>query len=222
MNARSQLRSTARTSVLFLLGLAVAACGGGDQEASQQGQPAGEAAPGGGQQEQVLPSQGQGQGGQPGQPQLIMQFRQVSQRLQRIRQQALQDSGLQARRDSVVQIIRSTMRERSDSTAARMDRMDELGQEMQTARQEQDTARIQQIQGEARSLNRLLRRAQQQVMQQPEVRKQVEAFQQAVRERMRQVDPAADSLLSLSDSLRARLQQQMGGGTAPGGSGPGG
>lgn len=218
MKARSRLRPALLAPAALLLALATAACGGDDEDTPQQGQPE----PGQsrqGQQEQVLPAPQQGQQGQQGQQQqqAIAEYRQVSQRLQQIRQRAMQDSGLRARRDSLVQAVRDRMRDQSDTTAARMDRMDELGQEMQAAREAQDTTRMQEIQGEARSLNRALRAAQEQVMQDPDVRQRVEAFQEAVRDEMREVEPSADSLLSLADSLRALLQQQMGSGPGPGG-----
>lgn len=155
------------------------------------------------------------QGG--GQRQALMELRKVNKQLSEIRQQALQDSALQARRRELTGHIKSEMRALADSTASRVDRMDSLQSDLQTAQEEQDTAGAQTAVRELRKLQKALGPARKEVMKRPEVMKRVKSFQQAVRERMREINPKTDSLLKRAAEIRAQLQ----GGPGTGGSGGG-
>lgn len=165
----------------------------------------------------VLPSAMPAQEGEPTQRQLITQLQQINKQLQPIRQRAMQDSALLARRDSLVERIRARMKAQSDTTASRVERAEELQAEMREAQQAQDTARAKKIQGELQGLSRALTAARKKAMKAPEVQEGLQAFQQAVRAKMREISPNADSLLSRADSLRSLLRERMGGGGGPGG-----
>ncbi|MFB6241107.1 MAG: hypothetical protein ABEJ46_06085 [Gemmatimonadota bacterium] len=153
-----------------------------------------------------------------GQRQTLMELRKVNRQLNKIRQQALQDSALQARREELTSYIKEQMRALDDSTAARVDRMDSLQADLETAQQAQDTAGARAAVKELRKLQKALGPARKKVMSRPEVRKRIKSFQQAVRQRMREINPKADSLLKRAAKLRAKLQGGMGSG-GPGGSG---
>lgn len=165
----------------------------------------------------LLPSVLPAQQGEPTQRQLITQLQQINKQLQPIRQRALQDSALQTRRDSLVERVRARMKAQSDTTASQVERAEELQAEMREAQQAQDTARAKQIQSELQGLSRALTAARKKAMQAPEVQERLQAFQQAVRAKMREISPNADSLLSRADSLRSLLRERMGGGGGPGG-----
>jgi len=164
-----------------------------------------------------VPSVVQAQGGMgQGQRQSIMKIRQINKQLSQIRQQAMQDSALQARQQQLSQRIMSELRSMDDSTAARVERMSTLQENLRTAQQQQDTAGARSAVRELRKLNQALGPARKKVLQRPEIRKQVQAFQEELRSEMNEVNPKADSLRAVADSLTRQLQGGMGGG--PGGS----
>lgn len=155
-----------------------------------------------------------------GQRQTLMELRQVNQQLSKIRQQALQDSALQARRQELTSYIKEQMRGLDEATANQVDRMDSLQSDLQAAQQAQDTAGARAAVKELRKLQKAIGPARKKVMKRPEVMKRIKSFQQDVQERMREINPKTDSLLKRAAQIRAKLQGSMGSG-GPGGSGGG-
>lgn len=162
----------------------------------------------------ALAQGGQGQGGQ---AQTLRELQRVSQQLQKIRKQAMQDSALRAQRDELTAYIRSELRSLSDSTAARVDSMMTLQKDLRAAQQSQDTAGARSAVKDLKRLQKAISGARKQVMGQPDVQKRLKAYRQAVRARMREVSPKADSLLDLADSLQAELRGGAGGAGGSGG-----
>lgn len=162
----------------------------------------------------TVPPALQAQGGQGQQKETLMELRQANQQLNKIRKRAMQDSALLAQRQEVFDYVLSEMRSLDDSTAARVDRLTTLQEELQTAQQEQDTAAARGAVKELKKLQRALGPAQKKVMKRPAVQKRMKAFQQSLQEQMSEIDPRADSLQSVVDSLSSQLQGGMGG---PGG-----
>jgi hypothetical protein len=68
-----------------------------------------------------------------GQRQTLMELRQVNKQLNQIRQQALQDSALQARRQELTSYIKEEMRALDESTASQVDRMDSLQSDLRSS-----------------------------------------------------------------------------------------
>lgn len=169
----------------------------------------------------AVPPAVQAQGGMgQGQRQSLMKLRQVNQQLAKIRRQAMQDSALQARQQKLTQLILSEMRSLDDSTAARVDRMTTLREDLRTAQQEQDTASARTAIKELRKISKSLTPARKKVLQRPEIQKRVKVFQKALRAEMSEVNPNVDSLRAVADSLSRQLRGGMGGGPGgPGGSG---
>ncbi len=162
----------------------------------------------------TVPPALQAQGGQGQQKETLMELRQANQQLNKIRKRAMQDSALLAQRQEVFDYVLSEMRSLDDSTAARVDRLTTLQEELQTAQQEQDTAAARGAVKELKKLQRALGPAQKKVMKRPAVQKRMKAFQQALQEQMSEIDPRADSLRNVVDSISSQLQGGMGG---PGG-----
>lgn len=157
------------------------------------------------------PSAAWAQGG--GQGQMLREFRQVRSQLQKIRQQALQDSALQAQREELTAYLRSEMKSLDDSTSARVDRMMELQDTLRAAQQAQDTAAARSAAQELQKLQKATSQARKKVMARPAVRKRIQTFRQAVQAQMREISPKADSLMQVRDSLMAELRGGMGGGS---------
>lgn len=160
--------------------------------------------------------QAQGGGGMgQDQRQSLMELRQINKQLSEIRRQALQDSALQARQQKLTQMIMSEMKTLDDSTAARVERMSTLQEDLRTAQQAQDTSSARTAVKELRKLSKALGPARKKVLQRPGIQKRVKAFQKALQAKMSEINPKADSLRSVADSITSELRGGMGGG--PGG-----
>lgn len=137
---------------------------------------------------------------------VMRELQQVNQRLNGIRQRALQDSAIRSERDRLEALIRERMRGLGDGTAGDVARMGTLQDSLESARQRGDTARARQLTTELRRLQQSLQSAQQEVMQQPEVAARVDSFRTHLIEEMREVDPETRELMQRADSLLSRLQ----------------
>lgn len=163
----------------------------------------------------TAPSAVQAQGGQgQDQRQSLMKLREVNQQLSKIRQRAMQDSALQARQQKLTQFVLSEMKTLDDSTAARVERMSALEEQLRAAQKQQDTASARNTMKEMKKLQQALGPAQKKVMKRPAVRKRVKAFRKALQAKMREIDPRADSLQAVFDSLSSQMRGGPGG---PGG-----
>lgn len=164
-----------------------------------------------------VPTALQAQGGQgQGQRQSLMKLRQVNRQLNKIQQRAMQDSALQAQRQELFDYVLSELATLDDSTAARVKRIRSLQADVQSAQQARDTAGMRTAVKELRKLQKAIRPAQEKIMQRPEVQKRFKSFRQELRARMSEIDPRADSLQAVADSLASELQGSMGGGSGGG------
>lgn len=137
---------------------------------------------------------------------VMRELQQLNQRLNGIRQEALQDSAIRSERDRLESLIRERMRGLGDATAGNVARMGSLQDSLASARQEGDSARARELTTELRRLQQSLQSAQQEVMQQPEVAARVDSFRTHLIEEMREVDPETRQLMERADSLLSRLQ----------------
>lgn len=143
---------------------------------------------------------------------LRAQLKRVEKKLNAISQRAMQDTALQREREEVLKLYREAIREVSDPAARRLARLDTVESELEAARAEGDTARMRSLLRERQELEVGLKRARETAMDREAVQKSLKEYQNRVRDRMRQLDPAADSLLRLADSLQERLRSQDRGG----------
>lgn len=137
---------------------------------------------------------------------VMRELQQVNQRLNGIRQEALQDSAIRSERDRLESLIRERMRGLGEGTAGDVARMGSLQDSLASARQGGDSARARELTAELRRLQQSLQSAQQKVMQQPEVAARVDSFRTHLIEEMREVDPETRQLMQRADSLLSRLQ----------------
>lgn len=146
----------------------------------------------------------------------IMELRRIQKQLRGLRDKALEDSALNRQLEELRTMIDQAMREMSPEAGKRIDRLDSIRGELETARAEGDTARLRSLVREGRKLRQALQSVRSKAMQQQEISAALEDFRSALRERMREVDPSADSLMDRMDTLqrqmRSRMQQGMGGG----------
>lgn len=143
-----------------------------------------------------------------GQSGAMMEMRQLQKQLSSISEQAMQDTALQQQLQEVRDLINQTVRDMSPEAAQTMDRMDSIRGQLQTAQTQGDTARLRSLIMEAQKLQQALQKYEAKAMQEEDVAAAVKEFQNALRERMREVNPDADSLMDRADSLREEMQNQ--------------
>ena len=74
------------------------------------------------------------------------------------------------------------------------------------AQSEGDQERVQQIAMEAQQLEMEMQALQGQILEQPELQEELDAFQEAQRERMIEIDPEAGELMHRLEEIYAELQ----------------
>jgi len=93
-----------------------------------------------------------------------------------------------------------------DENAELLDQMDSLEEEFMTAQTEGDQERVQEIAMEAQQVEMEIQALQGQVLEQPDLQASLDAFQEAQRERMLEIDPEAGELLARLEEIYAELQ----------------
>lgn len=168
---------------------------------------------------------GQGQGQMSEMQQLRQQIQKIDQQLRKIRQQALQDSALQAKQLELQEMIGSAAREADPQYKKKEDRLNEIQKKMQKAQQNQDTAQMRSLMMEGQKLQRDVSRTQRKVVQRDSIDAEIQAFQEQMQKKMVEIDPQAEELLDRRDSLVQKYRAARGGmgqGQQGGGGGGGG
>lgn len=182
---------------LFAITTFAAACGGEDE-------PAGDAQPDATGAEQT-PATGEGAAqGQldPEMMQRMMEVQEIQQRLGPIEQEAMQDPELTAQLESIQQQVETAMRAEDEEL---FDRMDELEAEFTEAQEAENQERIQEISQEAQGMQMQLQEIQQRVLEDPELQAEIDAFEEARRARMIEIDPEAGELMDRIDEIMDEL-----------------
>ena len=133
---------------------------------------------------------------------LMQEAQQLQERLGPLQQQALQDEELAGQRMDLQERVESAMREEN---AELIDRMEDLETEFMAAQQAGDQERLQQIGMEAQGLDMELQALQQSVFERPDIQEPLEAFEEAQRARMLELDPEAADLLDRMDEILDQL-----------------
>jgi hypothetical protein len=133
---------------------------------------------------------------------LMVEAQEIQQRLQPIQQQAMEDEELSRQLQAVQQQVEAAMREESPDL---FQRMEELEAEFMVAQEAGDQERAQELGMEAQGVEMELQNVQQSVLDRPDIREPVEAFEEAQRERMLEIDPEAADLLDRMDEILAEL-----------------
>lgn len=181
---------------LFALLLFGAACGSPSEEtADPTADPAAAEAPAG--------------EGEVDQMALMMELQAIDQALGPIRERAMQDPELQRQQQELIARVEAEMERIHPGTAADRGRFDSLRSEFGAAQQAGEQQRVQTLGTELRELQTSLQETQAEAIEQTEIAEAIEAFRENLREKMREVDPQADSLLQRADVLGERLQAAM-------------
>lgn len=185
-------RAAALALAVFALP-ALVACGGGDSSADE------DSAEG-----KAATSPGTLQAGSG----TMQEYQQVNQQLNSLRQQALQDSSLQAEQSALMDRIRSAMEE-NPQTEALLARFDSASQAFQQARSSGDTATMQQLMPQLQQMQMRLQQAQGRVAQDSAIAVHIDSFTAHLESEMAEINPDAQALMDRADSLARAVRQEM-------------
>ncbi|MCC5809292.1 MAG: hypothetical protein JJU06_02880 [Ectothiorhodospiraceae bacterium] len=153
-------------------------------------------------------TQAQQQGGAPQQGDPQMQLQQLQQRLMAIQQQAIENNPqLQEEADELEDLVIRTMEDAGFDPESGLARLEELQAEFQN--EDLSDERRQAILEEAQELQMELQEGQQLAMQDEEVVRAQERFQDNMLDAMRAEDPETDELLAVFEQMQSQMQQQM-------------
>lgn len=188
----------------------------------------------GGQQGQQGGNQQQGQAGQQQQMQLppsvqaMFEFRNVRNRLQKVRQQAFEDSALAERARNLEEELLAAMEEIDPKAGEYVEQLKQMEKEFSSAQSMKDSTMSQEIAQEGRKLDQKIGKLRSQALEDEALVEKIDRFQQDIETKMQEIEPKLDSLRARADTLQQFLrenlpqQQQQQPGGQPGGAGGGG
>ena len=185
-------KSSKIAALALLVAFGAAACDTEPDTDPVPGQPAAE--PG---------AMGPGQEMDPETMALMMEAQELQQRLQPLEQEAMQDPELAAMLEDVQERVETAMRDEDPELFEEMVRLEEA---FVAAQEAGDEERAQEVGMEAQGVYAQLQSLQQAVMDRPEIREPIEAFEEAHRERMLEIDPEAEELLDRMREIMAELE----------------
>ena len=139
---------------------------------------------------------------------LVAELQQIQGQLMQIREKAMEDPNLQERQAVLQDRITSAMKDADPEVEAKMERVNEIQQEMREAQQAGEQEQVGTLMQEAQRLQQELQQTQSRVMQQEGVEKAVDEFREQLFDRMREIDPEADGLIERAQEIQAELQEQ--------------
>ncbi len=180
------------SSLALAMVVVLSACGQDDEPEVQGEAPQGEA-----------PAPGM-QGGEmdPEMMELMMEMQTIEQELGPIQQQALEDEALAEQLASVQMQVDQAMREEDPEL---FERIETFEAEIAAAQEAGDEERLQALGQEAQGLQQSMQTVQASVLERPDVREPVEAYEEAHRARMIEIDPEAEELLDRAEEIMERL-----------------
>lgn len=154
------------------------------------------------------PAMDQGAPGAPGEidPEmmaLMTEAQELQTRIAPARDQALEDPDLSSRLDDLQDRITEALEESSGDLVLEMDGLES---EFESAQASGDEGRMQEIAMRAQVIQMELQSAQQEIIERPEIREDIEAFEARHRELMIEMDPDLEEALDRLEEIMERLQ----------------
>jgi len=191
------MRTRTTLAAFALLAFAMAACNGEPDYEPPPGEPGAEP-------EAMAP----GQEMDPEAMALLMEAREIQERIAPVEQQAMQDPELAQKLQDVQQQVEDAMREEDPEVFEEMERLEAA---FMAAQEEGDEDRAQEVGMEAQAAYARIQSLQQAVLDRPEIREPIEDFEQAHRERMIEIDPEVEDDLDRLQEITRELEGQQGG-----------
>jgi hypothetical protein len=133
----------------------------------------------------------------------------ISAHMQRVHDRALADPALRGARDRLMRIIQDAM-DRADPELPRLfTRMERIQAEMDAARSRNDAPRFQALEMEQAQIQARFMRVRSTVLRQADIARQARGYEELLRQRMIQIEPLTENLLSRSGQLQRLLQDAL-------------
>lgn len=133
----------------------------------------------------------------------------ISAHMQRVHDRALTDPALRGARERLMHVIQDAM-DRADPELPRLfTRMSQLQAELDAARARSDAARFQALEMEQAQIQARFMRVRSTVLRQPGIARQARDYEELLRQRMIQIEPLTENLLSRSTQLQRQLQDAL-------------
>ena len=201
-------------ALVAAVSLALAACGEGEETSAEteSDTAAALAAPGG-----TEPSAGGAQGLDPATRQTMEELREISGRLTELQQQAAQDPEIQESQQRLQQRIEAAVKEIDPEADQKVARLEEIQADLQGVQGGGQAAMdsLRPVLLEAQQLQQSLEQTRGEAMEREGIVEALDEFREEMIARMVEIDPAADSLLAVAESLSAKLQEAQAGAMAP-------
>ena len=136
---------------------------------------------------------------------LMMEMQELEQRIAPIQQEAMQDESLASQLTELQNRVETAMREENEEA---FEQMEELEQEFFAAQEAGDEQRAQEIGLEAQGVQMELQTLQQSVIDRPDFRESIDAFEEEQRARMVEIDPEADEIIQRIEEIMDELDLQ--------------
>jgi hypothetical protein len=138
--------------------------------------------------------------------QVILEMEQLHERLAPIQEQAMSDPEVQAGQEALREEIQTTMSRIDPGLPQHIERYVELEAEFQAAQAAQDQNRMRDIILEGQQIERRLREAEAEAIQQPHIARELDNFQSLLLSKMTLLEPEASTLVERMTELNTRLQ----------------
>jgi len=142
---------------------------------------------------------------------MIAELQTIDQRLGPMRDQVFQDPAFQVRQQALVARIEEEVEKMSPGSREKRARFDSLVTEYGVAEGAGDDERVQSLGGVLQALESELRQAQTEAMESPALKEALDSFREDLFDKVRLLDPAADSLIKRGEELNAKLTATTGG-----------
>lgn len=133
----------------------------------------------------------------------------LSSHLQRVHDRALQDAELLRARTQLMVAVQRAMDAADPELARLAARVERMPAEITEARRRGDTERLPTLERELAQIQARFMRVRAAVLRQPDIARQAHAYEERLRQRMIQIEPLTENLLSRSGELQRLIQSAL-------------
>jgi hypothetical protein len=156
-----------------------------------------------------LAAQAQQNGPPPEVQRLVAEMRQIQAELEPVQQEALQDPALQQEQQAVSDAVREAMVAADPANGERLDRMEAILLEARTAQAAGDTSKVAALSREAADLQPKVEAAQAAAIAQPVIEARIAKFQENLRAKMIELNPAAKERIERLEAISEQLERAV-------------
>ena len=138
---------------------------------------------------------------------IYQQYQEISQQLEGVQKQALEDEKIQKQSEEFTQELKTEMIRQDSSVEGKISRQEKLMEEYKKAQASGSKEEMTAIQQKFQGVSQDLQSVQQKALQNPELVKERDEFNNALIAKMTEIEPKTPDLLAQLQSLSQKLQQ---------------